>query len=317
MNPVFKWIPLAVAFALAASGCSRSGYYYDRNEEYREAELAEPLQLPETRRASRYQDAMPVPPASNDFLAEGEFEAPRPQPLAGSRQGEQAFIEEREAGADRWLLVNAAPAAIWPRLQAFVDQRGLATQALDASSGRIVTDQATLSVRQGLRGNTSEVRCENAAGVHYAQCLSALNDYLASFGEQEQSVSLAAQNLSRDDRVRLENAGGEWQLLMALGFDRAWSELFYQLENNFAGEGRRLLDQNRSRGEFLVEYTPRGEEGGFLGLFGDDAETRRYRLEVDEPGQGTTRVRVAAADEAPLSGSDARELLDTLAATLR
>lgn len=319
MTPVLKLIPLTVAIALLASGCGRDGYYYDRNEEYRAAEMTEPLRLPETRQASHYQDAMPVPQANSDFLTEGEFDAPRPQPLAGSRQGEQRFVEEREAGADRWLLVNAAPASVWPRLQAFVEQRGLTVTGLDASRGYIETEQAVLSVRQGLRGNTSEVRCENA-GVSgaYAQCLSALNGYLAASGEQDQSVSLAAQNLSRNDRVRLENSAGEWQLLLAVGAERAWSELLYQLENDFGGDGRGLVDQNRSRGEFLIEYTPRNaEEGGFLGFFGDEEQARRYRLLVDEPSQGTTRVRVAAADDAPLDGGEARELLDTLAATLR
>ncbi|MGC3871804.1 outer membrane protein assembly factor BamC [Halomonas sp. GXIMD04776] len=317
MNPVFKWMPLTLAIALVVSGCGRSGYYYDRNDEYREAELTRPLQLPETRQANRYQDAMPVPPANSDFLAQGEFEAPRPQALAVSSQGEQKFIEERKAGSDHWLLVNASPAAIWPRLQAFAEQRGLELRALNASQGRIETDQATFSVRQGLRGNTSEVRCETPTGNDQAQCLSALNNYLASYAQEQQSVSLAAQNLSRDDRVRLENAGGEWQLLMALGFERAWSELFYQLENNFNSEGNRLLDQNRSAGEFLVEYTPRGDDGGFFGLFEGDAEPRRYRLSIDEPTQGSTRVRVASADDTPVSGGDARELLDKLAATLR
>lgn len=317
MNPVFKWMPLILATALVVSGCGRSGYYYDRNDEYRDAHLTQPLTLPDTRQLNRYQDAMPVPPASSDFLAQGDFDAPRPQPLTGGNQSEQKFVEQREAGADRWLLVNTAPAAIWPRLQAFVAQRGLETRALNAAQGRIETDQATLSVRQGLRGNTSEVRCETAMAADEPQCLSALNSYLTSYAQEQQSVSLAAQNLSRDDRVRLENAGGAWQLLMALGFDRAWSELFYQLENNFDGKGNKLIDQNRSTGEFLVEYTPRDEGGGFFGLFSGDAEPQQYRLLVDEASPGRTRVRVAATDDESLNGSDVRELLDTLAATLR
>lgn len=317
MNPALKLIPLTVAIALLISGCGRDGYYYDRNEEYRSAQLAEPLRLPETRQASRYQDAMPVPRANSDFLAEGEFDAPRPQPLSIRQQGEQRFVEAREAGGERWLLVNATPASVWPRLQTFVAQQGHEIVTLDASRGRIETAQATFSVRQGLRGNTSEIRCQEAAATA-TRCLGALEDYLAATGGQGKSVSLAAQTLSRDERVRLENRNGEWQLLLALGFERAWSELFYQLENTFVGDGRELLDQNRSRGEFLIEYTPRGADtGGFFGFFGGKEQARRYRLQVDEPSPGMTRVRVAAADDQPLSDSNARELLDTLAATLR
>lgn len=324
MNPASKLLPLTVVVALLASGCARDGYYYDRNEEYRDARMTEPLDLPESRQPGRYQDAMPVPSASSDFLAsDDEFEAPRPLALATGRQEEDAFVEMRDAGADRWLLVNAAPANVWPRLQGFVEQRGLQVTALDPASGRIETDQAVLRVRQGLRGNTSEVRCENVAATAgapapYDQCLTALNSYLTSMGAQEQSVSLAAQNLSRNDRVRLENQAGEWQLLLSLGLDRAWSELHYQLENSFDSETRQLVDQNRSTGEFLVDYAPRdADRGGFLGFFEGDAPVRRYRLQVDNAGPESTRVTVAPTDGEPLSSAESRELLDALATALR
>lgn len=314
MTSAYKWFLLAVSIALVTSGCGRSGYYYDRNDEYQQAEMSEPLRLPETRELIRYQDAMPVPQASNDFMADEDFEAPRPQPLTNGAQGERPFVELREAGNERWLLVDSAPASVWPRLQAFVQQQGLDVRGLDANSGRIETRQGEITVRQGLRTNTSEVRCQSTGG----QCLTALSRYLEASGEQQQSVSLAAQNLSRDDRVRLENNQGEWQLLLAIGFDRAWSELHYQLENSFDRQGRKLVDRNRSAGEFLVDYTPQGsDDGGFFGLFSDEAEARRYRLDVDGVTQDTTRVRVATTDDAPLTAGEARELLDTLAATLR
>lgn len=317
MRPLFKWMPLAVAVALVVSGCGGDGYYYNRNEEYRSAEMTEPLDLPETRAERRYQNAMPVPDANSDFLASGEFEVPRPQSLAVSVQSDQRFVELREAGNDRWLLVSAAPASVWPQLQGFVEDHGLEVTALDAASGRIETTQAVLRVRQGLRGNTSEVRCEGPAAAN-GQCLRALQGYLGAVEEDERSVSLAAQNLSRTDRVRLENRQGEWQLWLALDFERAWSELLYQLDNSFEDEGQQLLDQNRSAGEFLVEYTPNGDDdGGFFGWFGGDAEPQQYRLLIVDAGQNSTRVSVASADDTPLADGEARELLDTLAATLR
>jgi len=316
MRPVFKWMPLAIGAALIISGCGRDGYYYNRNEEYRSARMTEPLQLPETIDPRRYQNAMPVPDANSDFMASGEFEVPRPEPLAVSGQGDGRFVELREAGNDRWLLVSAAPASVWPLMQGFVEAHGLQVTALDAASGRIETPQAVLRVRQGLRGNTSEVRCEGPAAAN-GQCLRAVQGYLSAVGEEERSVSLAAQNLSRVDRVRLENQQGEWQLWLALDFARAWSELRYQLENNFGDEGRQLLDQNRSAGEFLVEYAPGDDGDGFFGLFDDDAEPQRYRLLVTDAGANATRVSVVSADDSPLAHGEARELLDSLAATLR
>lgn len=315
MNPVFTWMPLIVAAAVALSGCGRDGYYYDRSAEYQAAEMSQPLELPDARRSSRYQNAMPVPDASNDFVAEGDFEVPRPQPLAGSRDDDLPYVELREAGGDRWLLVNASPGGVWPQLQGFVESRGLTVTSLDASQGRIVTRQADFRVRQGLRNGTSEVRCSapDAAG----QCLTALQGYLDSRSEQASGVSLAAQSLAQEERVRLLKRDGRWQLQLALGIDRAWSELHYQLSNNFTGEGRKLVDQNRSAGDFLVDYTPREDDSGWFDWFGGDAQSRRYRLHVASAGDGESRVTVAAADDRALTDSEARTVLDALASTLR
>ena len=316
MNPVFTWMPLIVVAVVALSGCSRDGYYYDRSDEYQTAEMSQPLDLPDARRSSRYQNAMPVPDARNDFSAEGDFEVPRPQPLAGSREADLAYVELREAGDDRWLLVNASPGSVWPQLQGFVESRGLTASTLDASQGRIVTEEADFQVRQGLRSGTSEVRCTvpTAAG---GQCLTALQGYLDSRSEQAGGVSLAAQSLSQEQRIRLLKRDDRWQLQLALGIDRAWSELQYQLSNNFTGEGRKLVDRNRSAGDFLIDYTPREEDGGWFDWFGGDAEPRRYRLHVASAGAGESLVTVAAADGESLGDSEARAVLDALASTLR
>lgn len=315
MNPVFTWMPLIVAAAVALSGCGRDGYYYDRSDEYQAAEMSQPLALPDSRRSSRYQDAMPVPDASNDFVDEGDFEAPRPQPLAGSSDDERPYVERREAGSDRWLLVNASPGGVWPQLQGFVESRGLTTTGLNASQGRIVTEQADFRVRQGLRSGTSEVRC-SAPGAT-GQCLAALQGYLDSRSAQAGGVSLAAQSLSKEERVRLLKRDGRWQLQLALGLDRAWSELHYQLANNFTGDGRTLVDQNRSAGDFLVDYAPREDDGGWFDWFGGDGKPRRYRLHVASVSAGESHVTIAAADDRALADSEARVVLDALASTLR
>ena len=52
-----KWVPLALAAAVALSGCARDGFYHDRNLDYTEAAPAPPLVLPETRNTQRYRCA--------------------------------------------------------------------------------------------------------------------------------------------------------------------------------------------------------------------------------------------------------------------
>lgn len=315
MNPVLKWMPLIIGATLVVSGCSRSGYYYDRNEEYIKAEMVEPLVLPDSRDAAKYQNAMPVPDASSDFVAwDDEFEAPRPRPLASGLGGEGPFVESREAGQERWLVVNASPGGVWPLLQGFVAAQGLQVESADVGRGRLVTDQGTLVVRQGLRVGDSEVRCEQSASE--ARCLAALKRYLAANAGNQTGVSLAAQPLANDQRVRLWNQDGEWRLELALNRDRAWSELRYQLENNFEAERGTLVDQNRSAGQFVVEYVPRDDDGGWFDWFGDDTP-QRYRLDVSAVAENTTQVRVSGVNGGDVPSSEARELLDAVAATLR
>lgn len=315
MNPVLKWMPLIIGATLIVSGCSRSGFYYDRNAEYADAEMVEPVSLPDSRDSSRYQNAMPVPDAESDFVATDEdFDVPRPRPLASSQEAEAAFVESREAGAERWLVVNAAPGGVWPMLQGFASTQGANVENADVDAGRLETGLGTLSVRQGLRDGSSEVRCE---GSNEVRCLDALQRYLnANVGDQE-GVSLAAQPLASNERVHLSNHDGEWQLELALNLERAWPELRYQLENNFEDQRGALVDQNRSAGQFVIDYTARDDDSGWFDWFGGDDAVQRYRLDVSANAGDTTQVRVSDEDGGPVDSGDAREVLDAVAATLR
>lgn len=309
-----RFMPLALLTALAVAGCSSDGYYYDRNSEYGDASIAPPLELPDTINRGDYQDSMPVPQASSDFLASDDFEAPRPQPLATSEQGGREFVAMRQSGAARWLAVNAAPAAVWTRLQSFVRDQGLDVQSIDAGKGEITTSQGIISVSQGLRADASEVRCQQGGDVA-GSCLNALSGYLAA-SSADSGVSLAAQSLSRDDRVRLEGRDGTWQVDLALDIERSWAELLYQLQKNFNTDYQTLTDQDRSRGEFMVDYIPREErDGGWLGIGGDGDPVPmvlKLRAENDH-----TLVTATRADGEETTPALARELLDAVASTLR
>ncbi|WP_110649832.1 outer membrane protein assembly factor BamC [Salinicola peritrichatus] len=317
MKPILKWMLLMLCSSLALAGCGlfQDGNYYDRNDEYRNAKMSEPLQLPDSRNPIRYQDSMPVPQADSDFMAsEADGDAPRPQPLAASQGDDQPYVELREAGSERWLLINAAPASVWPRLQGFAVDHGVNTTAIDAANGRIQTAQGALSLRQGLRSGTSEVRCDIGGS---AQCLSAVKAYLEANGGADSGVSLAAQPLDQNERVKLLNRQGHWQLDLALDAERAWSELLYQLQN-FDAERLKLVDQNRSAGQFYVDYRPLdADSGGWFDWFGDDNDGfQHYRLQLDSDA-ATTTLTVSDPDGGEVPGAAARELLDAIAATLR
>ncbi|WP_251977678.1 outer membrane protein assembly factor BamC [Salinicola avicenniae] len=318
MKPILKWMPLMLCSSLVLSGCGlfQDGYYYDRNDEYRNAEMAAPLELPDSRNRIRYQDSMPVPQANSDFAASDAVEdAPRPQALGASQGDERPYVEMRRADSEQWLVVNAAPASVWPRLQGFTAEHGVSPTAINAADGRIDTAQGRLSLRQGLRSGTSEVRCDIGAE---GQCLSAVRAYLEASGSADSGVSLAAQPLDQSERVRLRNRDGGWELDLALDAERAWNELLYQLQSGIDDDRLTLTDQNRSAGQFYVDYRPADEEdGGWFDWFGDDAPTQQsYRLQLASTGAATV-VTVADPDGQPVAQPAARELLDTIASTLR
>lgn len=307
-----RWVAVTPMLIVLA-GCGGSGYYYDRNAEYDEAKMVEPLQLPATRNTLAYQDAMPVPDADNGFMKqEGGFEPPRPQAL-GTGSEDRPFVETRGSGTQRWLIVNAAPASVWPRLQEFTAQSGYQVQNIDGDKGQIETDAGLLAIRQGLRNNTSEVYC--LQGNQAADpCLQALQQYLAS-SAPEGGVSLVAQRLSRNDRVQLQSQNDAWQLAIALDFPRAWSELAYQLEHSFNTPDRKLVDQDQSERVFRVEYKSRDSGGGWW-FFGGDGEAKPYRLVVTPAGDSVV-VTVTDEQGGEVDQKTARELLDAVATTLR
>ena len=146
-------------------------------------------------------------------------------------------------------------------------------------------------------------------------CLNALRGYLAA-SPADSGVSLAAQSLSRDDRVRLEGRDGTWQIDLALDTERSWAELLYQLQKNFNTDYQKLVDQNRSRGEFMVNYIPREDrDGGWLGIGGDGEPLPMVLTLRGE--QDHTLVTAKRADGEETTPALARELLDAVASTLR
>lgn len=318
MNPALKWMPLVTALAVA--GCARDGYFDDRGDDYIAAESVPPLQLPENRDTSRIDPVMPVPEARGEFQAwEDDFEVPRPSAV-GVGGASRTYVERREVGQDAWLVVNDRPGAVWPRLEDFSRRQGLTVTSSDAARGTLETPEGTLSVRQGVGGGVSEVRCERGGQV-VSRCLSALQGFLSAQGQTASASNLSDQRtVAATDPVRVERRGDDWLMLIDADPESAWAELGHRLEANFDQEGRqRLLDGDPAAGEFLIEYQPqsvreRGLFGTMVNFGADDARRLRLRL---EPDGGRTRVRVVGADGEPFGGEDARELLDRLAALLR
>ncbi|WP_245904518.1 lipoprotein, NlpB [Billgrantia lactosivorans] len=323
MNSALKWMPLVAVAALATAGCAREGFYDDRNIDYVEAERSAPLVLPQGRNEQRYRDAMPVPEASGSLnRGDDGFEAPSPERLASGGAVEREFVERREVGSDRWLVVGADPGMVWPQLQDFARARGLQVQSSDDSRGVMETAQGRLSVRQGLRAGDSEIRCDQN-GQPVAACLDALEQHFSARSESASAASLAGQQISREDRLRLEQVdSGEWVVRIPLEIDRVWAELNHQLEADFSVENRReLLEQNPERHDFLVSYMTVSERGrGMLQIIlSPDVRQmpQEIRLVLESDGPESTTLRAVNESERRFTEEDARELLERVSGLLR
>ncbi|MDX5432817.1 MAG: lipoprotein, NlpB [Halomonas sp.] len=323
MNSALKWMPLVALAALATAGCAREGFYDDRNIDYVKAQRSAPLVLPEGRNEQRYRDAMPVPEAQGSLRTGGErFRAPTPERLPAGREVERDFVERREVGNDRWLVVGADPGMVWPQLQDFARARGLQVQASDDARGMLETAQGRLSVRQGLRAGDSEVRCDQN-GRPVAACLDALEQHFSARSATASAASLAGQQISREDRLRFEQLdSGEWVVRIPLDIDRVWAELSHQLEADFSVEGRReLLEQNPQQHDFLVNYMTASErERGMLQIIlSPDVRQmpQEIRLVLESSGPERTTLRAVNESERRFTEGDARELLDRVSGLLR
>ncbi|MBB3190636.1 lipoprotein-34 [Halomonas cerina] len=321
MSAALKWMPLTAVIALALAGCAREGYYDDRQADYVEAEESAPLVLPDARESRRYRDAMPVPEAAVPLQTRGDaFEAPRPQPLSAARGLEAGAVERREIGEQRWLVVGAEPAAVWPELERFARLRGLEVVNRDSARGVLETDQVRLVVHPGLRPGVSEVRCEQG-GRPVSRCLQALSRHLASRHVAASASSLATQPVGDYPRPRLMQQGGEWQVMVPVDIDRTWAELSHQLAADFSVAGRReLIERDAKAHTFLVDYMTLSERStGLLGTLvslGQESP-QRIRVVLEARGPERTVLRVRPADTDELSAEDRRELLERMASLLR
>lgn len=317
-----KWVPLALAAAIALSGCARDGFYDDRNLDYTDAAPAPPLVLPETRNTQRYRDALPVPQAATQGKRLDEAaEVSPPQSLAIGSGMEPEYVERREVGDQTWLVVAADTGTVWPQLEEFVRSRQLGVQQSSASQGLIVTPQADIRLQSALRAGSSEVRCERG-GQTMTSCLDALESHLsARSASASVSSSWTAQRLSDDQTLQIRQQGEEWEVVIPQPIDRVWAELNHYLELDFAQEGQRdLLAADPSAHEFLVEYMTETERNRnpLQIVFSADVRkmSQEIRLALQSDGDQTI-LRAINASERAFSADDQRELLERVSGYLR
>lgn len=265
------------------TGCSSSGYYYDRKTDYVDAKEYPAIQLPATADASQFRQAMPLPDIAAQEKLDDEFVVPRPDALPVVDEDLPTSELREFAGTEGissrlWLSISNGPAVAWPMLQRQFEQLNWAVKTADPSTGRIsfVPDTqinaqpVSAKLRQGLRGGFSDlellnqddqVRTDSAAKA----LLSQISAGLASQESGSQSVSLLAQNISREKTVVLQAAGGQDPVLK-LGTDaeRTWIGLEILLTDQFKENEQKLLSADAAKRQFTIVWVPEEERSSIL-----------------------------------------------------
>jgi outer membrane protein assembly factor BamC len=164
-----------VCLSVSLSGCGvffgDDGVFRNRENDYLKADSLPPLVLPAGTNKEAMGELYPIPPISSaDFgydATASDYDVPRPMPLSANML--QDSVKIQRIGEKSWILVNAAPGELWPRIRNFLNENGLSATRADLKQGIIETgwlqfktdlnshDKYRLQIDQGIQPETSEI----------------------------------------------------------------------------------------------------------------------------------------------------------------
>ncbi len=343
-------IPLLTAVSIVVSGCGwlfgDKGVFRDRGDDYRRARVEKPLQIPPELAQLEADQDFAIPPIANNAVLEGKFEAPRPASIDGDPGAEQVRI--RNLNNISWILVEASPGEVWPRVRQFLNVNQLYVTRADANDGVIETgwlqpkadgvsrERYRFRIEQGVQRGSSEIYVLQAGAVagdnwpaassdsaREAEMIKALAQFVADNGSSGAVSMLAQRGIESRGKVFLNKPAGERpHLRLELPLERAWSSLTLALPKaDFAIE-----DQNQSEHEIRVRFTPPvdpKDEPGLLGRFWSwmfDADDELLnpetvyvlRLQTAANNTGEVRIDLSREDGKPLDAVVETELLNRI-----
>ena len=338
MDFVMRSIKLALPVVLLAlcTGCGflfgDEGVFRDKSQDYKKAREVPPLRVPEGQDDQALGELYPIPPINDDVILAGEFEVPRPAPIAPGVQDEQVRIQTM--GEEAWALINTAPGQVWPQVRAFLSASQIPVARVDASAGIIESGWVNLEgasmasrfqfqIDQGVQRGTSELHVlqMNQAGdvdnwptssnspSEENEMLRAVAQYIANSADSTPVSMMADQAISAVGKISMqEGPGDEIYIRLSLPYNRAWASVGRALEeSNFE-----ITDKDRSAGKYYVRYlgTEAEEEGGWFDWMtggGDDPLVNQvFEVSVDALDEQDVSVRLD--QQIPPEGTEYNEV---------
>lgn len=340
-RPLLALVVTSVTISL--SGCGMffgdEGVFRNREGDYVKADNIPPLVLPAGKKSETMGELYPIPTiTATDFGYDptaDDYEIPRPMPLSANLEQENVKIQR--VGSESWILLNAAPGEVWPRIRNFLNVNTLAVSKADIGKGIIETswlqfktdlstyDRYRLQIDQGVQPETTEIHITHMSvpvaekpapemgwprrSVNAEREKWMLDELAATLASEtaEGGTSLLAQAIGGSVKANLGVAANEPLMTIKLDRQRAFATLTYAAKQ----DGFTTFDIDSEAGLFYVHYiNPEDAEPGWF------KRTFRIGLEPKAPTSPYTLEQVKtnmltgdAFEKAPRSDRDKEKVL--------
>ncbi len=322
---------------LTLSGCGwltgEDGLIRDSREDYRQAQVTEPLELPAEADKQAIRELYYIPGAGQTLAFQGdEFKVPRPdmQAAAGPKE-----LKAYKSDNEHWIVLDGTPEEVWGRVRSFWEVNGIGLEKeipfrglmetvwlKRNNEGYITRDKFRVIVEHGLQKGLSEVHIRHLgydfetaeipsqelnwdAAKAGDQLTLAMTQELSSFlietkGRAASASLLAQKFVGKPKSSFSENAQGEWVIDLDLSYARAWNAVGKAID----AAGFELEDRNRDVGLYHLLVTTGEKEtkkGGFFSFlsFGsDDDESVTHKVTVRvKPVLGKVQAFISEHDD--------------------
>ena len=355
-KPIIRPGPARLAIAcctvsLVLSGCNfggEDGMFRDRSTDYQQAQIVPQMRIPEELDSYTIDQLYVIPDQFNEQVDALE-EVPKPRPVeARRREG----VVLQSLSDRRWILIDATPGQVWPRIRDFWTELQIALDYENPSAGIMDTSWVELGsdtenrhkyrilIEPGLHSGYSEIYVLHLQNLRSdplpdlvnwpdisssadleQDIIRSISQFLADRNDiyQASSASLLAGTIQAESKANIiEGNNGDPVLELKVNYNRAWAQVRQAIETAEID----IVDSNRDQSFFNVRFAGIAEEADTPGFFGRllgrgsnpvERQSRDFSLRLLETGSAVNVVPEALEPESTPEADQLRlELLQVI-----